>query len=134
MIYEHRVYRIKMGSYQKVLEELRTCFVAFEKHGYDWLGPFRTEVGTNPEISYFNVWTSLGEREAVWQAIAEDQELAPHWTRWHEIEASEGPIIYTITNTMYESVPDFPQPKNPKYLLDSSHSIWAKRVAPRDEP
>ena len=130
MIYEHRVYLIKMGTYQKLLEELRTCFTAFEKHGYDWLGPFRTEIGVNPQISYFNIWRSLGDRETIWKAISDDPELAPHFTRWHEIEANEGPIISTITNTINESVPSFPKPKNPKYLEEEDKSsIWADRMS-----
>ncbi len=128
MIFEHRVYRIKMGSYAKVLDELRECFVAFEKHGYDWLGPFRTEVGVNPEISYFNIWRTLGEREQVWKAIAGDPDLAPHWTRWREVEENEGPIIHTITNTMYETVPDFPRPQSPKMAEEDPASIWGKWI------
>lgn len=109
MLYEQRSYRIKMGGYKKVLEELRTCFTAFEKHGYRWLGPFRVEIGVNPEIMYFNIWESMGQRESVWKAIMEDETLLPHQTRWNEMEEKEGPIIHTITNTVFETISGFPE-------------------------
>ena len=96
MIYELRIYHCVTGRLPALLKRFDTVTLKlWERHGIRQAGFWTVGIGeSNQDLYYMLAWESLAEREAKWEAFANDPE-------WHEKRAEsekDGPIVATLSN------------------------------------
>ena len=103
MYYEYRTYNLRYGEQEKYIRELRGFCRAAEPYGFaNLLGPFRTIIGEENEVSYCFIWESLAQREQAWTAIYEDEELLRGTAGWWQREEQEGPLMISVDSVLLE--------------------------------
>ena len=103
MYYEYRTYNLRYGEQAKYIKELRDFCKAAEKYGFaKLLGPFRTIIGEENEVSYCFIWESLASREKAWTEIYEDEELLKGTAGWWQREEQEGPLMIRVDSVLLE--------------------------------
>lgn len=106
--YEYRTYLMRHGEEKNYIDMLQTWLKAAQNRGYNFkvLGPFKTILGQENEVSYFFIWDSLAQMEREWVEIYKDKELLEVGLPWWEAEERKGPKMVQVNSELLRAITD----------------------------